>query len=818
MLARLFRRSCMSTAEPAYIPLEADRLGRHRRRRCLVRITVPIAFVAVILSAVLLIAYYSYHNNRKATLVLSNDLLKTLDQRISTEVEAYLSPAVHMVELVASFVKRGTFDVHEKSELEHLAMEVLYAYPQLAMFNIADSQGNFLMPKKMPDGSIHTKVIEWRKGQGHVTWIRRDSKGAVARTEKSIDNSYDPRVRPWYIGAVKNRGVFWTEVYIFFTDKKPGITAAYPVQGPNGNILGVLGLDFELSDLCGFLKQLQIGRSGEALIVSDSGQIVAHPDMSLMSKQESGKLRPVNIDELGSPALLRAFNHYRISGPGQRILNVSGQRYISLVSALSTTIGRKWSVFIVVPEEDFVGFVAANNRKTLILSLSIVAISAALAILFALQAIRADRNARMVLERKHQLEAQSVAFSELTGKAVVFDPESIEGLQQLTDTMAEVFGVSRAGVWHINSQDETLVCQDVYTIENHGHTSGMELKRQNFPKFFRQVLSGLTMAVTDLAEDPQTDELRELFLDTLGVRALLIVPVLLEGKASGIVSFERTRSGDWSDEEVSFAQAIAGIVSIRFSADKVSHKKDICVEQDTLEEPEGSEIDIEEEAPPEELDRVHASPEGGHPEAVSLVTEGVGPEASETIEKPGVNASLLKDMTILYAELNANTEIAKAKSVTESIKLLERLTHIIDSLAKRYGILQQKMMGDIYICLSDISNGTRDPSEIIADLALDMQREFTRLLDEVGLPVQIRFGMSSGKVIRQLDKEGRLLNLWGEAIAGASIMATYGLPGEIQVTESTYNLLKKGYLFQDRGSFYVEGQGEINTYLLYGKL
>jgi adenylate cyclase len=183
-----------------------------------------------------------------------------------------------------------------------------------------------------------------------------------------------------------------------------------------------------------------------------------------------------------------------------------------------------------------------------------------------------------------------------------------------------------------------------------------------------------------------------------------------------------------------------------------------------------------------------------------------------------VNASLLKNMTILYAALNANTEIAKAKSVTESIKLLERLTHIIDSLAKRYGILQQKMMGDIYICLSDISNGTRDPSEIIADLALDMQRECTRLLDELGLPVHIRFGMSSGKVIRQLNKEGLLLNLWGEAIAGASMMATYGLPGEIQVAESTYNLLKKGYLFQDRGSFYVEGQGEINTYLLYGKL
>jgi adenylate cyclase len=808
----------MPTDETTYISLETDHLGPRQRRSHLVRIIVPISFVAVILAAVLLIAYYSYHSNRKAALALSNDLLNTLDQSISTEVETYLSPAVHMVELVASFVRRGTFKVSEKSEIEHLAIEVLQAYPQLAMFNIADSNGNFLMPKKMPDGSIHTKVIEWRNGQGHVTWIRRDTQGMVKGTEKSIDNSYDPRVRPWYVGAVKNRGIFWTEVYIFFTDKKPGITAAYPIQDPGGNILGVLGLDFELSHLCGFLKELQIGASGKALIVSDSGRIVAHPDTSLMMKQESGKPRPINIDELDDPALMRAFSHYRISGQGQRIFEVSGRRYISLISALSSTAGRKWSVFIVVPEDDFVGFVATNNRRSLILSLSIVAISAVLAILFSFQVLRADRNAHIVLERKHQLEAQSIAFSELTSKAMVFDPESVEGLHQLTEITAEVFGVSRAGVWHIGSGDETLVCQDVYDSERHGHTSGMELKQKNFRKFFKEVLSGLTMAVNNMADDPRTDELKDLFLNAFGVRSILIVPVLLEGRVSGIVSFEHKRVREWSAEEVIFAQAVAGIASTRFSASKIYNEKDSCIDQDYLKGPNNFEIDIKEKATPKELDRVHGSLDSGFHKEGEIPAEGVSLERSEVGEKPGASANLLNDITILYAELNANTEIAKASSVTESISLLERLTHMIDSLAKRHGISQQKMMGDIYICLSDIPSQTRNTSEIIADLALAMKREFTRLLNEVGLPVQIRFGMSSGKVIRQLDKEGRLLNLWGEAIAGASMMATYGVPGEIQVAESTYNLLKKGYLFQDRGSFYVEGQGEINTYLLYGKL
>ena len=45
------------------------------------------------------------------------------------------------------------------SDLETYSIVVLQAYPQLAMFNMADERGNFLMPKKMPDGSKDNRRI-----------------------------------------------------------------------------------------------------------------------------------------------------------------------------------------------------------------------------------------------------------------------------------------------------------------------------------------------------------------------------------------------------------------------------------------------------------------------------------------------------------------------------------------------------------------------------------------------------------------------------------------------------------------------------------
>ena len=71
------------------------------------------------------------------------------------------------------------------------------------------------------------------------------------------------------------------------------------------------------------------------------------------------------------------------------VFDVDRRRYISTASSLHTTIGRHWSVLIVVPEEDFVGFVTRNNRQALAMSLVIVSLASLLAGLLVVQGLRA---------------------------------------------------------------------------------------------------------------------------------------------------------------------------------------------------------------------------------------------------------------------------------------------------------------------------------------------------------------------------------------------------------------------------------------------
>ena len=81
------------------------RTRRQRLRRRFIRVVIPLGCLGLLIASIAFIVAYSYHNNRKDALFLTDDLLKTLDRRIAVEVQNYLSPASDMVTLAADIIK-----------------------------------------------------------------------------------------------------------------------------------------------------------------------------------------------------------------------------------------------------------------------------------------------------------------------------------------------------------------------------------------------------------------------------------------------------------------------------------------------------------------------------------------------------------------------------------------------------------------------------------------------------------------------------------------------------------------------------------------
>ncbi len=300
------------------------------RQRVWLRIGIPVGGVAMVIAAILAIVLYSERANRAGVLLLSDDLLAGLPQRISQEVSAYLDPATRTARLARDMVARGTI-TDPRATLEAFASSALWQVPQIDAFDTGDTDGNFLMVQRSAAGGTRTKLIRNSPGPRVVEWIDHAPTGRVTERVQDPNDQYDPRTRDWYKGALKADDVFWTGAYVFFTHRTPGVTAAIRYRGQD-NTDHVFGVDITLKALSDFLASLKIGRSGRAVIIDDSGHLIAAPDMSHILREQNGQLATVRLDQFDDPMLAAAYDRFRVEGYGRHVILLAGVPVVSIPS------------------------------------------------------------------------------------------------------------------------------------------------------------------------------------------------------------------------------------------------------------------------------------------------------------------------------------------------------------------------------------------------------------------------------------------------------------------------------------------------------
>ena len=777
---------------------------RRRRIRRFLRVAVPIATLLILLAAIGGIGIYLYQANRADARLLTDDLLEELEQRIVSEIVNFLEPASVMVRLTREVLKDQALGGRREGMTEPLSMHILASNPQLSTFSFADPQGDFLMLKKWPDGSIHTKFMQRHGEKVDSTWVHRDTAGKVLGVEHDPADTYDPRTRPWYTGAVSTGKLYWSDVYVFFTDRRPGITASLPVYDSSGELAAVYSVDIALEHLSTFLGSLEIGRSGRAMIIDNQGYLVAYPVMEKMLKVSSGELERVHIEDLADPVLNRSFDEFRVSGPGKRLLTVDGYRFISTATSLESTLGRAWTLLLVAPEEDFVGFVADNNRRGLYMSVAVLGLASLLAGLLIFQGLRADRNAQLVFERQNQLAGQSRAFADLASEAALFDRDNQSAVAALTETVAGTVGARRISVWHFVGGDR-LVCDDVFDTETDGHTTGMQLIEDEMPQFFQALQQNSDIITGDAAADPRTAELHRIYLHPLGCRALASLPIVRDGQTLGAIWLEDdAKKPEQISGDVAFTRAVANMLALRMRAgegeaagsprDRASQRA--AKEQHVLSEP---------------MRRTELAT-GHRGEAfLSRVSRTHG-------DGGAVGAQIFKDVSVVVMQFT--DPISLAASVDgDDHSAAGDLVQKLETLAAERGVEYLKLLGDQIVCAAGFSGEADSAAELVADFALGALDHCVRLSMRLEQPLGVRIGIDSGPVIGSaVGRDRSVFNIWGEAVLTAARMAESAIPGQIQATESIYARIRDSFLFRVRGSYYLEGFGEFTTYTLTGRL
>jgi class 3 adenylate cyclase len=187
-------------------------------------------------------------------------------------------------------------------------------------------------------------------------------------------------------------------------------------------------------------------------------------------------------------------------------------------------------------------------------------------------------------------------------------------------------------------------------------------------------------------------------------------------------------------------------------------------------------------------------------------------------QRQEVIADASPQVTVLFADIVDFTAHAAHSPPAATVTLLNELFSQFDALTETRGLEKIKTVGDAYMVAGGLPDPMPDHAGAVAELALEMLHVAAgRSLPEGG-PVQLRIGLDSGPVVAGVIGRRRFsYDLWGDTVNTASRMQTSGIPGCIQVTERTRDLLGERYLFRERGRIQVKGKGQMRTYFLSGR-
>jgi adenylate cyclase len=340
---------------------------RDEPARITLRVAITLSIVVVTVATAASLLAVIYFTARDSLAAFTGALIDPLAMLVGEKTNSFLHPVEHAAELSAELVESTGSEPARFDEMESRWYSLLATEPELFYIQYGDRDGNFQLLQRGADGSFATQRIAHHGHAREVTWRERNvGQRRVLRVRRVVDD-YDPRVRPWFRGAIAGDGVYWTSVYIHAAEHRPVITAAKRVRR-NGRIVGVTSVTIALDRLSQFVRELHIATHGRAFIVDESGHLIAGGARPL-----GNDARIPSIAEAGSPELVAlsrssAWRAAEAGTPTTVRFTVGHERWLAVIRPFPLRGRSDWLVAVLVPQHDFLAPAQRGLYRSLIVS------------------------------------------------------------------------------------------------------------------------------------------------------------------------------------------------------------------------------------------------------------------------------------------------------------------------------------------------------------------------------------------------------------------------------------------------------------------
>src|SRR5688572_10952250 len=173
----------------------------------------------------------------------------------------------------------------------------------------------------------------------------------------------------------------------------------------------------------------------------------------------------------------------------------------------------------------------------------------------------------------------------------------------------------------------------------------------------------------------------------------------------------------------------------------------------------------------------------------------------------------------MFTDFKDFTKISETVSAEMLVDELHTCFSAFDTILHKHNIEKIKTIGDAYMCVSGLPVASESHATDMVKAAVEIMAYTTARKNERDakgeFSFELRIGINSGPVVAGIVGLKKFsYDIWGDTVNTAARMEHQGEAGKINISGTTYEMVKEKFTCVHRGKITAKKKGEIDMYFV----